>query len=172
VAAVTVFVDRVVRGDLPWICAKTGGTAAGKARVSSKTRSPGLTWLLVLFGPPGWVALVVILWIGAEQLQGRIPLSQDTFDRIQRRTRGAWIAAGVALLSFVLAFVLGTLPGLAWLGLAALLAAAALSAGANWATVGIDLDASRRWVTLSGVHPDFVAAVRAEGARERADLLY
>ncbi|CAN5768328.1 hypothetical protein BH24ACT2_BH24ACT2_10760 [soil metagenome] len=72
----------------------------------------------------------------------------------------------------MLAFVLGTLPGLAWLGLAALLAAAALSAGANWATVGIDLDASRRWVTLSGVHPDFVAAVRAEGARERADLQF
>jgi hypothetical protein len=25
--------------------------------------------------------------------------------------------------------------------------------------VGVRLDASRRWVTLSGVHPDFVTAV-------------
>jgi hypothetical protein len=30
------------------------------------------------------------------------------------------------------------------------------------ARVDMDLDASRRWVTLSGVHPNFVAAVHQQ----------
>ncbi len=29
-------------------------------------------------------------------------------------------------------------------------------------SVGISLDGSRRWVTLSGMHPDFVQAVREQ----------
>lgn len=99
-------------------------------------------------------------------------MSQEAFDRIQRRTRAAWIAVGAAVLSVILAFVLDALPGLIWLGLAGMLFAVVAGVAANWATVGMSLDASRRWVTLSGVHPDFVAAVRAEGARERADLQY
>ena len=39
-------------------------------------------------------------------------------------------------------------------------------ASAARASVVVDLDASRRWVTLSDVHPAFVAACR--GASERA----
>ena len=46
-------------------------------------------------------------------------------------------------------------------------AALGFGIGANFATVGMDLNASRRWVTLSGVHRDFVTAVRADDARER-----
>ena len=94
-------------------------------------------------------------------------MSQDAFDRLQRRTRAAWIAAGAGLVSVVLAFVL-TLPIFAWLGMAGMVAAFGFGIGANFATVGMDLDASRRWVTLSGVHRDFVAAVRADDARERS----
>ncbi|HEV2069387.1 MAG TPA: hypothetical protein VGR26_06305 [Acidimicrobiales bacterium] len=169
-AAVTIFVDKVVRGDLPMVCAKTGTPAVGKAKVTSTTRSPGLAWLLVFFGPPGWLALAVILWIGGERLGGRVPMSQDAFDRVQWRTRAAWIAAAASLVSVVLAFVL-TLPIFAWLGMAAMVAAFGFGIGANFATVGIDLDASRRWVTLSGVHRDFVTAVRADDARERSTSL-
>ena len=33
----------------------------------------------------------------------------------------------------------------------------------NRAVVRMSLDASRRWVTFSGVHPDFEAAMRRDG---------
>ena len=53
---------------------------------------------------------------------------------------------------------------------AAVLMFGAILGGAAWyvaadqrltkASVGVDLDASRRWVTLRRVHPDFAAACR------------
>ena len=43
--------------------------------------------------------------------------------------------------------------------------AAAVALATEWQigrrTVGVDLDASRRWVTLTNVHPSFARAVRA-----------
>lgn len=162
-ARVTVFVDSVVRGDLPMVCAKTGEPAVSKALVRSTTRSPGLAWLLVFFGPPGWVALAVILWIGGEQLEGRVPMSQEAWDRICRRTRGAWIAAGAAVACLVLAVAL-QFPGLGVLAVAALVVAVVSTIGTNLATVELSLDASRRWVTISSVHPDFAAAVVTDSA--------
>ena len=47
--------------------------------------------------------------------------------------------------------------------------AAAVALATEWQigrrTVGVDLDASRRWVTLTNVHPNFARAVRAEHHR-------
>lgn len=161
------FVDRVVLGDLPMVCVKTGAPAAGKVRASTSVRSVGWAWLLLLVGPPGWLALLIVVWIGGEQFEGRVPMSEQAFDRIQRRTRGAWIAAGSFLLCVVLAVAL-ELPNLAWLGVFGLVAYPVLVVGANWASVDLKIDASRRWVTIAGVHPDFVAAVRADAARQDA----
>jgi hypothetical protein len=39
------------------------------------------------------------------------------------------------------------------------------------AAVRVDLDASRRWVTLSGVHPDFAQAVQNQAERDPLDRL-
>ncbi len=158
------FVDRVVTGDLPMVCAKTGAPAAGKVRTSTSVRSLGWAWLLVFAGPPGWLALLIVQWIGSEQFEGRVPMSQETFDRIQRRTRGAWIALAGALASLVLAVWL-QFPGLISLFALGLVAFLILLAGASWGSVDLKLDASRRWVTITGAHPDFAAAVRADAAR-------
>lgn len=162
----TVFVDRVVMGELPMVCAKTGAPAAGLVRTSTAVRALGWAWMLVFAGPPGWLALLVVLWIGAEQFEGRVPMSKAAIDRIQGRTRGAWIAAGGAVLSTLL-FLWIEFPGLGVLGVIGLVAYLVLSTGANWASVDLKLDASRRWVTISSVHPDFVAAVRADAVRHQ-----
>jgi hypothetical protein len=65
----------------------------------------------------------------------------------------------------------GSVAGAIMLGL---LAGAALVAGlsewrrVNMSKVRVSLDASRRWVTLSGVHPDFAGAI--QDRVDRADL--
>lgn len=161
------FVDRVVTGDLPLVCAKTGAPAARNMRLSTSVRSVGWAWLLVFAGPPGWLALLVVLWIGGERFEGRVPMSEEAFDRIRRRTRGAWIALAAAVGAFALTMWL-QFPDLGVLGVLALVAVMVLLIGANWASVELKLDASRRWVTIAGVHPDFAAAVKDEAARHQA----
>jgi len=75
-AAVSVFVDEAVRGRLPMVCAKTGEPTETVIRMSRPIGSgvAGMAWLLVFLGPPGWVALflVMILGPGAEHLTVRI----------------------------------------------------------------------------------------------------
>ncbi len=55
-------------------------------------------------------------------------------------------------------------PGLGVLAVAALVVAVVSTIGTNLATVELSLDASRRWVTISSVHPDFAAAVVTDSA--------
>ena len=76
-AAVSAFVDDVVRGRLPLVCAKTGEPADLVIRMRQPVGS-GLrswAWLLVFFGPPGWLALLVVLMVApaGEYLTVRIP---------------------------------------------------------------------------------------------------
>ena len=54
-----------------------------------------------------------------------------------------------------------------WLALAVtfVVAAVAIHAMIHFQTVEVALDASRRWVTLSGVHPAFVRAVEDQERR-------
>lgn len=61
---------------------------------------------------------------------------------------GAQLAARLVLGALAVALVGG------------FVAALAAERAVGRATVGVELDGSRRWVTLDGVHPGFVAAVR------------
>jgi len=53
------------------------------------------------------------------------------------------------------------------LGAAFLLGALVLHVNVAIKAVGVSLDGSRRWVTLSGVHPDFARAVELHEAEAR-----
>lgn len=164
-AAVSVFVDDAIRGDLPRVCAKTGEPTDLVIRMRQPVGGGllPLAWLLVFFGPPGWAALllVVLLAPAQEYLTVRVPETEASFsrERLLERWRLVALGAGVAF-PFLGILGVGVFP-LLWLasGAAFVIAAGAL----HWAvwrqSIGVSIDVTRRWVTLTGVHPDFVEAV-------------
>jgi hypothetical protein len=165
VAAATVFVDDAIRGDLPPICAKTGELAELQVQMQRPVggRIPGFVWFLLFLGPPGLIALILIAVFapGAEYLTVLVPRTRASFDH--ERRLGMWklafLGAAVAV-PFLGVLGVGMFPGL-WLlaGLACLVAAGALTWVLWRQSIGVRIDVSRRWVTLSNVHPAFAAAV-------------
>ncbi len=164
-AVVSVFVDEAVRGRLPLVCAKTGEPADVVVRMQHPVGgglSPAAL-LLLLLGPIGLVALVVLAVVtpSREYLTVRIPETDAAYERersLERFRLGAFV--GAPALAVVGVVSPGMFPVL-WFGLAAVLlvAAAILHVKISAGAIGVHLDASRRWVTLSGVHPAFVEAV-------------
>ena len=190
-ADVRVFVDDAVLGRLPEVCAKTGAPADGWLTVTETVdRSGGVAtpWLLLLLllGPLGWVALLVIALAGSgrrpERLTVQVPWTEAADVRLRAARRTLHLLVGLTVLAVAGLFVVGLNPagideapgGAPALAVVLLAAAAAglIGAGvASWrvgqVTVGVDLDASRRWVTLIGVHPRFAAEVQARQRQDR-----
>jgi len=168
-AAVSVFVDDAIRGELPQVCVRTGEPADLTVRMQRPVGGVnGLVWLLVFLGPPGWVALLILLLVGPgqETLTIRVPYLRTAFDADRRKRRLRTLAAAVGLVFLMLAAAqVGALPQF-WLVLAGLglAAALALQVVVSLDAVDVSLDASRRWVTLTGVHPAFVRAVEQQEA--------
>lgn len=189
-ANVMVFVDDAVRGTLPGICVKDGVATSDKLVIRDEAGNRaglGVAWLLLLLGPPGWVGLLLISFARGgrpDVLTVEVPMSEPAYRRIQaaRRLRRRSLAVGV-LAGFLALVALTSSPGATstgpgassgggFQGAAIGLIAAAFVVGAvimlfvadhraTNATVQVDLDASRRWVTVSRVHPAFVAACQA-----------
>ncbi len=178
VEEVTVFVDTAVLGTLVPICVKEGTPTDSYLTVNSEVAGGtglGVAWMLILLGPLGWLGLIVIAFVRrpSDVLTVELPFSEHAYQRYRsaRRMQHTWLFGAIILA--VLAFAayrllqpLGALGG----GLLGLCALAACVAGLlEWRrvrslTVGVALDASRRWVTLSGVHPDFARAVGGPSA--------
>jgi hypothetical protein len=172
-AAVEVWVDDAVRGDLPGVCVKTGAPADGLVRVVEEKGSLGLAWLLVFFGPIGWLVLLVLLATNRRELfTVRLPYSHGAWERERRLGRQRVVGVLLSALLFVAA-LLGVAPfsRLTWT-IATLVAAIATIVVAfvvQFSEVRVDLDASRRWVSLGRVHPAFADAVaRRDRDRQRA----
>jgi len=166
-AEVTTFVDDAVLGRLPGVCA-IHGRPTGDQVIVRRPMGPSrvrLAWLVALLGP---FALLVAR-TGGDVLTTRVPCCSEAYLAHRRARRWCGVAAilGVAL-------CIGTLVAaqhngsLGWRTLA--IACAAFGAAAGWLAVRfqrearrngveVSLDASRRWVTISGVHPRFAAAV-------------
>jgi len=170
-ARVEVFVDDAVRGTLPSVCVKTGERADGKYVIEQSWGGVGAGWLLVFLGPIGWIVLAV--WTATarrDRLTVRLPYSTAAFDRERRLIRERTLALIVAVALGLAAIVqVLSVPRVVWgVGfLVALVVAASIQVRLGWSQIGIRLDASRRWVTLSNVHPDFARSVngRHDGAR-------
>jgi hypothetical protein len=188
-AWVTVFVDDAVCGRLPPVCAKTGRPSDGRLAVSHDVRgasSVSTAWMLLLlqFPPVGWLILLVLALANPRQsewLTVELPWSTEAMHRlraVRALRRNLWLGAVVSLVGGFLALVAMGRAGagelsayrLGALALAATLVACVIGAlVAEWrvgqASVAVDLDASRRWVTLRGVAPELAQAVRARHSR-------
>lgn len=177
-AAVTVFVDDAVRGDLPGVCVIDGVATADHTIVRSVVADRsglGVAWILVLLGPLGWIALVLIAGSRSgrgEVLSASLPMSEAAYQRLRSTRRRFHLATAMFGLGLVGTFAVllsafsltDDLLGRAAFGVAlAAMVGGGIAAGISQhrltrVTVDVELDASRRWVTLRGVHPAFVAA--------------
>lgn len=186
-AEIVVFVDDVVRGTLPRVCAKDGVPTTDCLTMRHDLSAPaglGLAWLLLLAGPLGWLGLVLVASARgsrAEILTVQIPLSEAAYQRrlAARGLRRRALAVG-AVGSLIVLLNLRGLGSPGRLALVGVVAAAVLVAlGAHLLAerrlraeqVDVELDASRRWVTLRRVHPAFVQACLDAERRRRAEGL-
>lgn len=169
-AARSVFVDDAVRGVFPMVCATSGQPAdylVCTTRAVGGGRN-GAALLLVFLGPPGWLAFLLLSAFssGQEQLTVRIPRTEVSFEWERQMRRFTWAAGLAGAASLGVALLQAGHRPLEWLalGVVFLVAAGALQAKLYLNDIGIRLDASRRWVTFTGVHPAFVRAVELQEA--------
>ena len=168
-ASITVFADRAVRGDLPHVCVRTGQSSEIWVQVREAVGGLGAAaWILVLLGPLGWIALAILSTVGTgrEMLTVRLPYSHEAWDRLIRRRRIRF-AGGLWALGVLGAIAVGVVSAHFWSLAAAgagLLVATAAQVMLSFDEVGVSLDATRRWVTLMGVHQAFADAAIASGA--------
>ena len=179
-AEVTVFVDDAVLGRLPGVCAKRATPTGSRLRVVEevgRTGRLGILWLLALAGPLGWLVLLVLASRDTgEHLAVEVPLSDAAYDDLvgARRLRNGALVLGTALTVALL--LLTAWAQLRSAGLLLVVGSALVTAAVTVvaevrlgrASVGVSLDASRRWVTLDGVHPGFAEACRASRAQHVA----
>lgn len=181
-ANVTVFVDEAVRGDLPPVCAKTGVETVDHLVSSVPVAGSGglgAAWLLILLGPLGWVALFTYTLARTDgTLTVRLPYSDAAYGdlasamRTKRKLGWCALAACVAAVVVLAGHTFTAPAASAALGVIAAALAVAWVAElvrVRRASVGVALDASRRWVTLSRVSDPFARAVEHRDAERRAD---
>lgn len=171
-ATTTVFVDDVVQGHLPMVCVRTGEPADGLERIVKSMGGSGFLFLLILFGPIGWIALIVLSIVGNKTLTVRLPMcfAAINHERMLRRVRMAAALATIAAIAGAIA--VDQQPGRGGFVLLAAVSFAitiVFHVRIQFAIVDVELDASGRWVTLLGVHPAFARAVANRVVREPAD---
>lgn len=170
-AQATVFVDDAVLGRLPPVCVKDGFPTDDVLTLHAQVGNGnglGVAWLLLLAGPLGWIGLLFVALSrrSGDTLSVQLPFSEAAYERLRQAKRAAMgfgvVAAGLVIGAL---FALGHHRAL----LAAVLGGVCALAIVQWArsvvrvqscTVGVSLDASRRWVTLYRVHPTFAQNVR------------
>jgi hypothetical protein len=184
VASVTVFVDDAVLGRLPAVCVVDGVATTDRLTFSQAVGSRpglGLAWLLVLAGPLGWLGLTLVAAFrrSGEVLTVMLPYSEAAHLRRMQAERArrteVLVAAGALVLAFVALLQRTTDYRLLAFGLAAFASGAAISAvihsiKLHRLTIYSNLDASRRWVTLLGVHPEFVAAFQSQDSQLQSSV--
>ena len=167
-SSTTVFVDDYVAGRTPGVCVITGEPTSDRLTVRSEIDGPSAAWfILILFPLIGWLILAAVLAAGRRSyLTGTLALSEAAYRGLRRARRTAMLVAGGGVVLLLIAAT-----GLFDIvdGVAVVVALTMVIGGliAYWAietrSPQVRLDASRRWVTIRRVHPDFVAAV-TEGA--------
>ena len=185
-ATTTVFVDDVVQGRLPMVCVRTGEPADGLHRIH-QTIDGGSPWafLLIFLGPLGWMFLIVSMVFNgrSRQLLVRLPYSHHGLAREQSEFRAA-VVSGAAMVASAIAMVIaltGPTPRsqvretvvFLLVGATLLAAVSTIALGIRYSLhrPGIELDASGRWVTLRGIHPNFARAIGDRSVRETVDRL-
>jgi hypothetical protein len=179
-AVTRVFVDDAVLGRLPHVCAKTGVETADHLVMTvpvGASEGFGLAWLLVLAGPIGWLGLFIYAVVRrVETLTVQVPYCDAAYIELSKGRRTKRIAGLASITLFVMAALI-MIPrtftaqagagALAAIGLGMLITYITETFRVRRATVGVDLDGSRRWVTLSRVSDAFAASIsRAQSGHE------
>ena len=176
-ANVTVFVDDAVLGTVPRICVIDGVPTTDRLTVTEPIRRNnglGLAWLLILAGPLGWLILLLIARVqqSGETLTVTLPYCEDAYRRRIQAERARLRATLVAVLSFVGGFIAAIQQTTDLRLLAAALVAVGCIGLAEFVvqarrldklSVRLDLNASRRWLTLRGVSQEFVESMQFRG---------
>ena len=177
-AEATVFVDDAVLGRLPPICVKDGVPTDDVLTLRTAVRNGnglGIAWLLLLAGPLGWLGLLIVAASrrSADTLTVSLPFSSAAYERFLRAKREGWIFGLTAIALLVVALVAvghqSTLPAVV-IGIAcclALLQWVRSTIRIHSGSVGVELDASRRWVTLLRVHREFVESLHRDPESSR-----
>jgi hypothetical protein len=152
-------------GGLPPVCAKTGEVADGWVVVHAD-RLPGWIFLLLLCGV---LPFLIALAFASQQVSGLVPLGARANQRLRRgrMIRWAMLLLGLALVAVALV----SASRVAWWAVSVLLVGALVVylLEVVW-SVGGRLEADGEHVTLTGIHPAFRSALRADTAREPAGL--
>ena len=142
-------VDRLTRGG---VCAKTGGIATQVVGMRV-VHTPGWIWLLLLFGI---VPFLIAYAFSNQAVHIEVPASAEVVRRRSQATARMVAAALVSAALLVAAAFVGE-PGIAWIGAAGLVAVT--MALPFWARTWITAAYNGEVVTLSRVHPSYVAAI-------------
>lgn len=161
--------DDYVTGELPEVCVVTGESTVHFVTKKTQVKSLGW-WLLLLLPIVGWVALLAAVLSGrTTALSGRLPYSAEAWNTRKRHQSFAryLMLGGVALFTLAITALSGWALGgvLGITGLAVVILGAGLMIWIELHQPTITLDASRRWVTIEGVHPRFVEAVQSRTPR-------
>ena len=91
------------------------------------------------------------------------PVGRAAWEDDRRLRNRSWATIGMGFGALIMAFVLRSLFPLMWVlvGVVLLFTGLTMWAVSSSRQIGISLDGSRRWVTFSRVHPEFVRAVEA-----------
>jgi hypothetical protein len=168
-AEALVFVDDYVMGRLPEVCAVTGHPTDDQINIRS--RIDQLSWaasiLLILLGPLGWLALLVMALTGPT-LVGWLPYSID--EAVRRREQRRFVAIGTVagVLGLLLLASALDAPVFASLALPLLFLGVIVFGLCLYREPRIGLDASGRWVSIRRAHPNFAAAVAAAEHQRRS----
>lgn len=168
-AHVAVRTDDYEDGAVPAVCVATGEPADVLVEHHSRAGAGAWVLLLLLLGPVGIVAMIVVDRLLSREAQGLVPMTRAALAEAKARRRRwegvALVALAVAVAAAVLAVaVAGLRPG-AWV--AALLAGAvAVTLYLTPGRLGVTgrPDRRGRTVTLDGVAPAFARAYRAQDA--------
>ena len=177
VADARIHVDDLAVGAGPAVCAITGAPTDHYVGVSSSEGGFQGWWLvLVLFGPIGWVALVVLAALARRpsRVSGVLPICPEALDRYNATvavSQRAIVGAGLAMVAWV-GFIVWDGGGVdapvivvlsALVGLAVLVGCgASIVAPFRW--IDLQLDGSGRWVTVRRAHPGYAAALMRHNA--------
>lgn len=163
-ARATVLADDYVQGRLPRRCVATGRSTRSRLADRTTIDGPSSAWFLaLLLGPVGWIMLAFVLLTARRSvLAGEYPLADAVWASVRQRRRRAFVPAALGLVLLLLAALADFAVGVSLvILLVTLVACLALYWRATAVLPRIELDATRRWVTLHGVHPDFAAAAAA-----------
>lgn len=179
-AEVTVFVDDAVLGRLPEVCARDGVATTSSMRTRrtiGSTADLGVLWLLIFAGPLGWLALLFVMASrrSGDHLDVELPYSERAYQRLVDAGRLRNLALLYGAVGAISLAVLTRWAGLGQIGAGLVLGvgivALVVAAVGEWRrsreSLTVDLDASRRWVTLGRVHPDFATACRSQSEYSR-----